>query len=68
MLEQHLPHIISSWAYVEKIGLERFGTVLMKNIFKFAPESMQLFHFKDIPDLYKHEIFKKHSLTVMQKN
>ena len=51
MLEQHLPHIISSWAHVEKIGLERFGIVLMKNILKYSPESLQLYHFKDIPDL-----------------
>jgi hypothetical protein len=43
MLEQHLPHILSSWSYVEKIGLERFGIVLMKNILKFSPESLQLF-------------------------
>ena len=67
MIEQHLTHILSSWTQVEKIGLERFGIVLMKNILKFSPESLQLFQFKDIPDLYKNEIFKSHCLMMMQK-
>ena len=40
MLEQHLPHILSSWTLVEKIGLERFGVVFMKNVLKFSPESL----------------------------
>ena len=66
IFKQNLPQILSSWNLVEKIGLERFGVVFMKNFLKLSPESMEMFKFKDIPDLYKHEIFKSHSLQVMQ--
>jgi len=64
-LDQHVKHIHETWALVEKIGLEKFGVVMFKNIFKVAPEALQLFPFKDVPNLYQSDIMKSHALKVV---
>jgi len=57
--------VIESWAKAEKLGAEKVGIVLFKNIFKLAPEALQLFSFKDKPNLYESKELRKHGLSVV---
>jgi len=57
--------VIESWAKVEKLGLEKVGVVLFRNIFKIAPGALALFSFKDNPDLYTSPVLIKHGLIVV---
>jgi hypothetical protein len=43
----------ASWVKVEAIGLEIVGQELYKNIFKIAPQALDLFSFKDEPNVYE---------------
>lgn len=54
-----------SWAKVVAIGLQDVGEMFFKRIFEIAPEALQLFPFKNEPDVYESEGFKKHALNVM---
>ena len=47
-----IQNVEDSWKSVESLGLEKVGVVLFKNIFKIAPGAIDLFSFKDEPDLY----------------
>ena len=42
------------------------GVILFRNIFQIAPEALQLFSFKDEPDLYESNKLKKHGANVMK--
>jgi hypothetical protein len=67
MLEQHSEHILSSWKLVENIGLEKFGIVFFKNVIKFCPETLPLFSFKDAPNMYQSQLYKRYVLRVMEQ-
>ena len=49
-----------------EIGLQECGEIFFKHVFVAAPEALQLFSFKDEPDVYESEGFKKHALNVMK--
>jgi hypothetical protein len=55
-----------SWTKVVEIGLEPAGIIFFKHVFKIAPEALQLFSFKDEPDVYESDGFKKHAMNVMK--
>ena len=55
-----------SWERVAALGVEKVGIVLFKNIFKIAPGALQLFSFRDEPDLYNSDILKMHGSTVVK--
>lgn len=67
MLEQHLRETLDSWKLIKDIGLERFGMVYVKNIIKFCPECLDMFPFKDIPNMYQSAIYKTFCSKVMYK-
>ena len=54
-----------SWTKVVEVGLEECGIIFFKHVFKIAPEALQLFSFKDEPDVYESNGFKKHAKNVM---
>ena len=55
-----------SWKSVEKLGLETVGVLLFKNVFEAAPEALQLFSFRDEPNLYESSIMKWHGSNVVK--
>jgi hypothetical protein len=57
--------IKDSWAKAMGLGQETVGVLLFKNIFTIAPGALQLFSFKDEPNLYEGENLKKHGLRVV---
>jgi len=48
---------MSTWKEMKKLGSEKVGTLLMKNLFGLDPSMLQLFSFKDEPNLYKSPAF-----------
>ena len=42
------------------------GVALFKNIFEIAPQALQLFSFKDEPNLYESPKLKKHGKMVIK--
>jgi len=56
-----------SWAFLkEKYGEEKIGIILFKQIFKIAPEALELFPFKNEPNYLNSDSFKKHVTKVAQ--
>ena len=55
-----------SWNKVVQLGLETVAVNFYRNIFTAAPEALQLFSFKDVPDLYNSPQLKKHGVTVIK--
>ena len=51
-LDEQIKLVRDSWASVKGLGLDRVGQLLFRNIFKLAPGVLQLFSFKDEPNLY----------------
>ena len=49
-----------------EIGLQECGELFFKHVFKIAPEALQLFSFKNEPNVYESKGFKKHALNVMR--
>ena len=65
---QEIESLQHSWAKVVALD-ETFvvqGTILFKNIFEIAPEALQLFSFKDEPDMFESPKFKKHASGVIK--
>ena len=54
-----------SWAKAAALGADKVGVLLFKNIFTIAPEALQLFSFKDEPDLYESLALKAHGIKVV---
>ena len=54
-----------SWQKVKGLGIENVGVLLFKNIFAAAPEALQLFSFRNEPNLYESEILKWHGKNVV---
>jgi hypothetical protein len=46
-------------------NLADVGETLMKNIFVIAPGALELFSFKDEPNMYESKAFKSHALKVI---
>lgn len=63
--EEVIYHVQSSWNQLLEKGTEQCGIVLFKNIFKLAPEAIELFSFKDKENLYQSAALKKHATGVM---
>ena len=55
----------ASYALVSALGEENVGVLLFKNIFILAPEALQLFSFKDEPNVLESRVFKKHCKVVV---
>jgi hypothetical protein len=51
-IDDQIKLVRESWASVKSLGLDRVGQLLFRNIFKLAPGVLQLFSFKDQPNLY----------------
>ena len=51
-IDDQIKLVRESWTTVRGLGLDRVGQLLFRNIFKLAPEALQLFSFKDEPNLY----------------
>eukprot|EP00056_Hartaetosiga_gracilis_P022455 m.30619 g.30619 ORF g.30619 m.30619 type:complete len:166 (+) comp9654_c0_seq1:116-613(+) len=58
--------IQDSWALAESVGFQTVGILLFKRIFELAPSALELFPFKDEPDMENSKMFKKHALIVVQ--
>ncbi|KAJ1451752.1 globin-like protein [Pelagophyceae sp. CCMP2097] len=56
--------VTDTWALVAP-DAEMHGIVFFKHVFEIAPGALQLFSFKDEPDLYNSKALKKHALSVM---
>lgn len=56
--------VTRTWKLVEA-NLEASGIAFFKRIFEIAPEALQLFSFKDEPNLYESEKLKTHATKVM---
>lgn len=64
--EPTVNEVEKSWATVETMGAETVGVLLFRQIFDIAPEALQLFSFKDEPDLFESEKLKKHGAAVVR--
>jgi len=66
--DEEMGAIKSSWEKVKSLDptYEFTGILLFKGIFEIAPQALELFSFKDEPDLYKSEKLKKHAMGVMR--
>ena len=56
--------VAQTWKLVAE-DLEGHGIVFFKRIFELAPEALQLFSFKDEPNLYESPALKQHANKVM---
>lgn len=63
--EEQKTLVEESWNMVKDLGLENVGILLFKNVFTIAPEALQLFSFRDEPNLYESPIFKWHGKNVV---
>eukprot|EP00413_Alexandrium_margalefii_P028944 CAMPEP_0204576194 /NCGR_PEP_ID=MMETSP0661-20131031/41633_1 /ASSEMBLY_ACC=CAM_ASM_000606 /TAXON_ID=109239 /ORGANISM="Alexandrium margalefi, Strain AMGDE01CS-322" /LENGTH=360 /DNA_ID=CAMNT_0051584917 /DNA_START=54 /DNA_END=1136 /DNA_ORIENTATION=+ len=56
-----------TWGRVCKLGEERVGVALFKNVFKRAPEALQLFPFRSEPNILTYETprLKAHAVRVV---
>ena len=53
-----------TWRLVEA-NLEEHGVTLFRNIFRLAPDVLQIFSFRDRPNLYESPELKSHAVRVM---
>ena len=66
LTNQQIDLITESWRIVDEIGSEAVGVILFKNIFTIAPSALELFSFKDVPDLYESPQLKNHGRIVVE--
>eukprot|EP00127_Corallochytrium_limacisporum_P006416 Clim_evm6s227 gene=Clim_evmTU6s227 len=57
--------IEQSWAKASSLGVKTVAKALYTNIFTIAPEALQLFSFKDEPDMYNSPKFQQHGAKVV---
>ena len=62
--EKRIETVMSVWRVAEK-DLEATGREFYERMFTYAPEYLQLFSFRDEPDLYHSTKLKKHAAKVM---
>jgi hemoglobin-like flavoprotein len=56
--------VTSTWKLVEA-NLEANGVAFFRNVFRIAPGALQLFSFRDVPNLYESKELKTHAVKVM---
>ena len=54
----------STWKLVEA-NLEANGVAFFRNVFRLAPAALQLFSFREVPNLYESKELKAHAVRVM---
>lgn len=54
-----------SWELVKAIGAEKVGVMLYSRAFEKAPDALQLFSFRNEPNLYESSIMKWHAKNVV---
>lgn len=54
-----------SWAKTEALGMQTVGVLFFKRIFDIAPEALQLFSFREEPNIYESEALKHHAISVL---
>lgn len=64
--EENISAVEASWSKVAALPIEDVAVAFYKNIFTACPEALQLFSFKDVPDLYNSPQLKKHGTTVIR--
>ena len=64
-MKQISEDVTRTWALVAAGPLEPVGVAFFLKIFEIAPEALQLFPFKDEPDLAESPKLKKHAMSVM---
>lgn len=57
--------IETTWELAASLGKQEVGVLLFRQIFDIAPGALQLFPFKDEPDIYESPKLKKHALGVV---
>ena len=65
MNEENKRLVIESWKAVKEIGREDIGVLLFRNVFAASPATLQLFPFRDEPNLYESKALKAHGATVI---
>ena len=61
----HVQEVENSWKKVAALGVENVGVLLFKNIFTIAPEALELFSFRNEPNLYDSLTLKAHGVNVV---
>jgi len=61
----HVQEVENSWNKVAALGVENVGVLLFKNIFTIAPEALELFSFRNEPNLYDSLTLKAHGVNVV---
>ena len=61
----HVQEVENSWNKVSALGVENVGVLLFKNIFTIAPEALELFSFRNEPNLYDSLTLKAHGVNVV---
>ena len=56
----HVQEVENSWKKVAALGVENVGVLLFKNIFTITPEALELFSFRNEPNLYDSLTLKAH--------
>jgi hemoglobin-like flavoprotein len=65
LTEADIAVIEETWGKAAGLGVEAVGVLLFRQIFEIAPEALQLFSFKDEPDLYESPKLKSHASGVV---
>merc|ERR1712127_94479 len=64
-MKQTADDVTRTWALVAAGPLEPVGVAFFLKIFEIAPEALQLFSFRDEPNLAESPKLKKHAMSVM---
>ena len=64
-LARRPPSASKWWKKVAALGVENVGVLLFKNIFTIAPEALELFSFRNEPNLYDSLTLKAHGVNVV---
>ncbi|CAK0893042.1 unnamed protein product, partial [Prorocentrum cordatum] len=65
LTEEQVSDIVKTWKMAAALGAETVGVLLFKQIFDIAPQALQLFAFKDEPNLYDSPKLKGHGVKVV---
>lgn len=65
MDEEQRRLVVESWATVKNAGAENVGELFFRNVFTAAPQTVQLFSFRDEPDIYASKSLRNHGAAVI---
>jgi len=65
LFESERALVKETWGKAAGLGAESVGVLLFKSVFEIAPGALQLFSFKDEPNLCESVKFKKHAVRVI---